>query len=157
VRDAIDAPHKLLAFDRSKKTGQFTHLRERARGITKATPDTLLMVVEFPGIWWEWKDRGQKPDDDQHRMLQELRDLGQHAGWSDSIVDYHAALAAIGVPMRPNAALLAQHYDLSADGVIAKAEMKRGQPPKKAGRARPEKPTRGQVRRVNAVRSRLMF
>ena len=129
VRDAVTAPHKFLAFDRTRAHGRFSHMRERARGIAPNTPDTLLIVAGMPCIWAEIKDRGQWPGADQLRMLEELRALGTEAFWTDSVVGYYLELAKIGVPMRSGAGLVAAAYDNSADAVIERAEMKRGKVP----------------------------
>jgi hypothetical protein len=157
TRDAITAKHKFFAFDRSKAAGQFTHLIERARGIQKSTPDTMLRVKGMMPIWCEWKDTGKKPDADQLQILEELRELGDFAEWFDSVVDYASWLHEIGVPMRPHWLVFAQDHDLRATASIQRREIKNGQLPKKPSKPRAVKPTQGRLKRIAALRSRVMF
>lgn len=135
VRDCVAAPHKFLAFDRSAPGGKFTHLRERGRGIQRATPDTQLTVAGLPVIWSELKAPGKRPDADQERMGRELHALGQTWFWTTTVRGYMEGLCAAGVPLRPNAGAMAAIHDVEVEALIARAEAKRGAAPKK-GRAR---------------------
>lgn len=156
VREAIAAPHLFLAFDRSAAGGQFSHMREKARGIKAGTPDTVLMVLGMPPLWAEWKADGNKPTDDQTRMGDELNAIGHRWGWFTSVVAYHEWLATAGVPMHPNAAFLALHHDAAADTVIARAERKKGTAPK-SYRPQAPKPSRRRLDQLAAVRGRVPF
>lgn len=145
VRDAVAEPHLFLAFDRSKPTSAFSHLRERARGVAKGTPDTLLCPKDKPPVWCEVKRPGKHPDDDQAAMGSRLLALGHQWFCVHSCMEYLAALAASGVELRPNASFLAHHHDASVAGEIARAEMKAGKVP---AAFKPPKPTPARVRRV---------
>lgn len=146
AREAIAVPFKLLAFDRSKPAGQWTHMREKARGVQKATPDTLLIVKDYPShIWCEFKRPGEKPDDDQDRMGRELQELGERWTWATSVVGYREALLHFGVLLRTNAEFLALHHDGRVATEIAKAEAKAGAP---------KKPTKPRAPRESASRTR---
>ncbi len=140
VRDAVDAPHEFLAFDRSAAGGQFTHDRERSRGIRSGTADTLLMVAGMPDIWVELKRRGEKPEPggDQEKFGEAVIAVGRMWFWADTVESYHQGLVRCGVPLRANAAFQAMHKDGRVDTIIAKAEVKRGKAhktakPRKAG------------------------
>lgn len=137
VRDAVAVNHKFFAFDRSKGAGQWSHAREKARGMQKATPDTLLRVVAMVPIWCEFKRPGKKPDDDQYAMGAELRRLGDEWFWAVSVEGYWRQLKAIGVPLRPNAEFLALHHDARVASSIAEAELKAGRLPKSMRVAKP--------------------
>ena len=131
VRDCVAVPHKFLAHDRSAPGGRFSHLRERGRGIAPGTPDTQLTVVGLPTIWCELKAPDKTPDEDQLRMGRELQTLGQVWFWATTVAGYMKGLIAAGVPLRPNAVVMAALHDAAADATIARAETKRGEAPKK--------------------------
>lgn len=156
ARDAIDAPHELFAFDRAKAAGKFSHLVQKSRGVRAGTPDTLLRVAGIAPIWVELKAPGNSPDPAQRDIGQRLQAVGDVWFWASSVEGYRAGLVAAGVPLRPNAELLAQHHDASVAGVIETAEQKRGKAPK-TWKPRAEKPTNGQLKRVAALRSKVMF
>ncbi len=155
AREAIAVPYKLLAFDRSKASGQWTHMREKARGVARATPDTLLIVDQPPlgHIWCEFKSPGNKPDADQMRMGAELVELGDEWFWTDSVGGYREYLLGLGLEMRPNAAFLALHHDGRIATEVALAEAKAGTA-KKPAKLRSARPTLAQVRRGNAATAR---
>lgn len=145
VREAVPGA-EFFAFDRSAAYGQWSHARQKARGVRKGTPDTVLCLVDSPPIWCELKAPGEKPDEDQEKIGERLCTIGHHWFWATSIQQYHEELARYGVPMVGNAAFLALHHDGLVDSVIARAEMKTGRSP----RQRTAKPTISQVRRAAA-------
>ena len=146
MRDAVDAEHEFFAFDRHKATGQWTHLREKNRGIRKATLDTELIVSGFPSIWWEckWPPEYVKDGDDQHKMIARLWHLGHFASWGVSVVEYCSFLKKCDVPLRQNCDFLAMHHQASVLSEIAKAELKAGKVPK-AAKPRARRATQGQI------------
>ena len=69
---------------------------------------------------------------------------------------FHEWIRSIGVELRANAGLLAMHADASVLSVIARAEEKRGKPPR-SYKAPVAKPSAARLRKVNAVRARVRF
>lgn len=160
VRDAVAARHEFFAFDRTQNTGQFSHMRQKARGVRKGTPDTLLRVQGIVPIWCELKAPGNKPDADQCAMGAALTALGDLWFWCDNVLDYYDHLYGHGVPMRQNAALIAAQHDGAVRSLIAKAEMAKGKVVDRYKRQREglaEKPTRKRLDQVSALRGRVMF
>ncbi len=150
VRDAVAAEHEFFAFDRSSLVGwaaMQNSIREKARGVRRATPDTLLRVAGMPNIWCEWKAPGQKPTDEQSAMGARLQELGDIWFWCTTIVGYHIELDLLAVPMRPNAAFLALHHDAAVRSEIAKAEAKAGKAPT-AAKPRARRATPGDIARA---------
>lgn len=147
VRDALECQHVFASFDSAKRSSVAAWNREKARGVIGGFPDSGLFVSGLPPLWFEWKDRGKKPDERQHAVGGSLVDLGHRWAWGWSIVAYAEWLAEQRVPMRPNAMLLAQIADTKAEAEIAKKE---GAKPRSYRPAR--KPTRG-VAKLNAARA----
>lgn len=158
VREAVATDHEFMAFDRSQASGQFTHDRERSRGLRKGTPDTLLLVKGFAPIFCELKAKGEvvKPGSAQDEMGLALMAVGCWWSWCDRVQTYCAWLQTIGVPLRANAEFLALHADGSTDTLIAKAEAKAGKAPK-SYKPRAAKPTAARLRRGEAVRRAVLF
>lgn len=162
IEAALDEPHELLAFDRAKPPGrsrgaQLAALaRQKARGIKTATPDMLLVTKEHC-IWWEWKAPKEKvkDGDEQDKMGARLQALGHWWSWGSSIITFHGWLEVLGVRMRGNAAVSAQYYEAKALAAIGSAELATGKPPKKY-KARPDKPTASRIKKMHAVRGRVM-
>ncbi len=157
VSDAIDGPHLFASFDSARKSSAQAWNREKSRGVVGGFPDSGLFIPGQVPLWWEWKDRGNKPDERQQAVGDVLMgDIGHLWSWGWSIVTYCEWLALNGVQLRGNAALLAQRADAKADSLIAKAEAKAGKAPK-SYRQRATKPTAARLRKGEAVRSRVMF
>lgn len=123
ARDNIMCSHEFFAFDRSARDG-FSHVREKAKGLRKATPDTLVITAAFRDFWCELKWGNNKPDDDQLEMGRRLKDLGCHWYWTTSVVGYYGCLREVGIPMRNYSAEMAEAADRSVAAMIAKAEAK---------------------------------
>jgi hypothetical protein len=155
-REAIATPHTLLAFDRSRASGRFTHMREKARGVRAGTPDTLLIVAGVPPIWAELKAPGNKPTPEQQAMADTLMRLGCYWSWVTDIGTYYAWMVALGIRLHPNAELLATLADAGVQSKIARAEIKAGKAPR-SYRPPEEKPTAARLRKVAAVRDRVRF
>src|SRR6185437_7393310 len=123
---------EFLAFDRAKKAGRFTHIRERARGVRKGNADTLLRVPTHPGIWCEIKWGKNTPDDDQIEFSRRMKAVGDIWFWTTTVTAYFTKLKELGVQMRANAALIATDHDARVLGEIMREEAKRGAVPKVA-------------------------
>src|SRR4051812_7408068 len=82
--EQIDVPHEFLAFDRAPAWGQFSHMRQKARGVRKGTADTVL-VMQGQVCWVEFKAPGSRPDDAQRDFGDRMRALGWAWGWTDSV------------------------------------------------------------------------
>jgi hypothetical protein len=149
VRDALDCQHEFASFDSAKVSTMQARQREAARGVVSGWPDTGLFVVGFPPIWCEWKAPGNKPSARQEAVGDRLMGLGHWWSWCASVVTYCAWLRSIGVPLRPNAELLAMHADAKADAAIAKAETRKP----RAYAAPAKKPTAARTRKLNAMRA----
>lgn len=156
VREAVAAPHQFLAFDRSKASGAFSHMREKARGVRAGTPDTLLIVENKPVIWCELKAPGNKPTPEQIAMGDNLMALGCWWSWVTSVDAYFEWIRSIGVEMRANAEFLAMHADAGVRTKIEKAEAAVGKAPR-SYKPREAKPSAARLRKVAAVRSRVPF
>lgn len=154
VRDAVAVDHEFLAFDRSAPRGQFSHMREKARGVRAGTPDTLLRVAGLPNLWWECKWGDNEPTPAQVDMGQRLHRLGDYWDWGTTVMEYRAFLVRCGVSLRANAEFLAMHADAAVASVIARAEAKVGRPSK---RAPVERPTAARIRKAEALRGRIPF
>lgn len=132
ARDAIVGQHKFMAHDRSQNSGK-EHLWQAKRGVLKGTPDTQL-IIRGRHLWFEFKSKGNKPDDDQFRMLSDLEALGDAASWGVTIMDPCQFYEDEGVP---NARYRAMVLDGLVDSRIAKAEAKA---PAKRSRSRKSTP-----------------
>jgi len=155
VRECVPAPKVFIAFDRSKKTAQFTHLRQKAAGIRKGTADTLLMVPGLPDMWVELKRPGERPDDAQEKFGTDVKEVGRIWGWTDSVIGYAQLIAAWGVPVSRWDFIRAEHLD----AVLLGRAMKEAGVVKvrKASKPRAPKPSPSQVRKLNRMRSTVMF
>jgi hypothetical protein len=147
-RAAIPFAHEFLSFDRSKPPGRSREAqlgamaRQKARGVKRGTPDSLLIVSGLPPFWIEWKDKGKRPDAEQIAMGQRLRILGCRWEWFDNLPDAWRWLADEGVIFAPNANVLALQYQGMVDAAIAR----------KAPRAAPKKPARKAMSRAAMAR-----
>ncbi len=131
VREALAIQHEFFAFDRSKKTSQWSHMREKMRGVQAHTPDTLLKILERKVVWCEFKAPGKEPSEEQYAMGARLVDLGDDWFWTTTVTYYYRWLKNVGIPMHNNAEFLATLHDASVDTEIAKAELKAGMLPKR--------------------------
>lgn len=147
VREAVPGG-EFFAFDRSAAYGQWSHARQKARGVRKGTPDTLLCVAEKVPIWCELKAPGEEPDDAQKDIGRKLRDIGHYWFWSTTIEHYWRTIAGFGVYLVPNAEFLALHHDGLVATVIAKAEAKASIGPRRRADL---KPSPAKVRRMAAT------
>jgi hypothetical protein len=89
-------------------------------------------------------------------VLARLASVGHYVTWCTSVEAYRAWLAGIDVPLRRNAALIAAHHDARVAAEIARAEAKRDAP-QRAARVSQPKPSAGRLRKIAAVRGRVMF
>jgi hypothetical protein len=125
-RAAIEGDHLFLSFDRAKPPGRSRQAqigamaRQKARGVQRGTPDSLLALPGRAMIWIEWKDKGKRPDPTQMEMGQRLRALGHEWEWFDNIPDACRWLAGIGVTFRPAADTMALQYQGKVDAAIEK-------------------------------------
>lgn len=157
VREAVISRHKFFAFDRTAARGQWTHALEKARGIQRSTPDTLLVTSGLM-FWAELKDPRLKLDNDrfaarwpdQWQMGQELIWLAHPWAWFQSISAYYRWLDAMPLALAHNARFLAEREDATVASLIEQAEMKAGKLPVRLKEA---KPTVAQVRRFEKARA----
>jgi VRR-NUC domain len=156
VREAVSAPHEFMSFDRGKAAGQWSHMREKARGVKAGTPDVLLLVEGRAPIWCELKAPGNKPTEQQIDMGNRLMAVGCWWSWVTSVSTFHEWIRSIGVELRANAEFLAMHADAGVLSKIATAETKAGKPPR-SYKAPVAKPSAARLRKVAAVRDRVRF
>lgn len=121
VREAIDAPHSFQAFDRSANHSGKQHLWEKNRGIRTGQPDTLLLC-DGRAIYCELKTPGNKPSDAQIAMGREIEAAGGVWFWTDSVVGYYIGMMSWRIPMRPNAALIADHREALFQSYLLKGK-----------------------------------
>lgn len=152
VSECVVAPHRFLAFDRSKKQSLRQHIREKARGLESGTPDTVL-IVPGPSIWCELKaaESREGPTDNQEAIGGDIIAAGHYWCWAKSVEQYRAHLVRFGVPLRPNAAIVAMRYDALIEGWNMKRTGKIKRPVSRA-RVHADRPTIAQVRRAEAAR-----
>ena len=143
TREAIAVEHLFMAFDRSKPSGQWTHMREKARGVLAGTPDTLLVVKGLRRIWCELKAPGNKPTASQALLGQKLRDLGDEWFWCFTVEEYYRMLLIDGVILHPNALFLAMHHDAAVESEVARTRLR-----KPSSRVTKPRATYGQIRRA---------
>jgi hypothetical protein len=136
TKAALDGLFTFMAFDSAGKKSDDQRIFTAARGITKATPDTVLCLPNRMPIWVELKWGYAKPDDDQLALHGRLRALGHYVGVAWSVVDVFERWRDAGVEMRPGALVAAQIYDGKVAAVLARLD---GNGPRKKSRAaRPE-------------------
>jgi hypothetical protein len=155
VRENVPHPHFFFAVDRRQKSGAFTHVREKARGHVRGTPDTVLLFPGLPCITIELKAPGNKPDESQEQVGAVIQASGHFWGWCNSVAGYCALLVRAGVPLGPHAALNAERKDAVLEGAaIRREEARTGKVSRKRYRGA-EKPSVAQVRRAEALRARV--
>lgn len=155
VRENVPHPHFFFAVDRRKKSGMFSHVREKARGHVAGTPDTVLL---FPGlccITIELKAPRKTPDENQEQVGAVIQEAGHFWGWCDSVAGYCALLVRAGVPLGPLAALNAERKDAVLEGAaIRREEARTGKVSRKRYRGA-EKPSAAKIARSVARQGRV--
>lgn len=146
ARENITVPHTFLAFDRSAPYCQFSHMRQKSRGVRKGTSDTLLLVVG-KHIWCEWKQPGKRPDDEQDAFGREIIERGDVWFWTTTVLHYAWELNNLGVPLRSGWQAYAEDHDLRVAAEIQRAEDR----VPGVSKPRAPKPSASRVRRVNAI------
>lgn len=137
VRENLPAA-EFFAFDRAPARGRFSHMVQKARGVRRGTPDTVLLILGKPDVWCELKAPGGKPDDDQKDIGHRIETTGRIWFWTTTIFDYLAILEKFGVvapstPLR----LAAQNHDARIQGEIERAEIKAGRLSKRFKESKP--------------------
>lgn len=130
TRNHIANPHFFFGMDRSKVTSQFSHVREKSRGIVAGLPDTVLIVPGKPTICVELKAPGGKPTDFQLLVRDKLLAAGAHWDWCDSVSGYAHILDFYGVRLEG----LWKEFAEASDRTLAEARTKA-----KAARPAPKK------------------
>ena len=154
VRLHVPDPKFFCSIDRAQKHGQWEHVRQKARGLVSGMADTILIMPALPPIAVELKAPGNKPTERQTQVGTAIQNAGGIWGWCDSVAGYAAILRVAGVPLMMSADLAAQHSDaVLASAAIRREEARTG----KVSKARAPKPTPARLRRVSAVRQKVMF
>lgn len=153
VRAHVQAPHFFTGIDRSKQTGQFTHARQKSRGIIAGVPDTLLIVPGLPAIAIELKAPGNKPTDMQERVGEAIQAAGGIWGWCDTVLGYMAILLNAGVPLQGRWDLAAAGHDATLASAAIRREEAGGVVSKKRYPPREVKPSPARIRKVEKMRS----
>lgn len=109
-RECIAERYVLLAFDRSKAPGQFTHAREKARGIRAGTPD-LQILFRGRSVWIELKAASGTVSEAQTALHAEMGEVGHAVHVCRSVVEVMGVLVAAGLKTTPTAALHAEAKD----------------------------------------------
>lgn len=151
-REAITCPHLFAAHDRSQNHSGLQHAFEKTRGLVAGWPDTELCLPEGRTIRVELKAPSSKPTERQNEIGAALCAIGHQWDWADSVTRYSEIIRSAGVSLRPNARLLAQHYDLILEAARSKPDT-----PRRASKPRLAKPTLAQIARTNAIRRRVLF
>ena len=145
--ECIAVPYAFLAFDRAAKYSQWSHMKQRARGVVPGTPDTLTRVRPIPNIWAEWKQPGQEPSANQLAFGEMIRSLGDYWFCVHAVAEYAGVLHQCGVPLRAGWQLRAEDHDARVQGEIERAEMKVGRVPQRLS----SRPSASKIRRVAAT------
>ena len=161
-RENVPQPHFFFGVDRAKKSGQFTHVREKSRGLVAGTPDTMLLMPGLPAIAVELKAFGKKVEEGgtQEKVGIVVMAAGHLWGWCDTVVGYRALLLGFGVLVSPYSLVRAEHHDaVLAGAAIKREEAKTGVPSKKrfAGRVQKPKPAAARLKAMEALRARVQF
>jgi hypothetical protein len=142
VRDCVAADHEFWANDRSRKQSQFQHVREKARGIRRGVADTTLAVVGMVEIYIELKWPPNTPTEDQEKFGVAVQRIGRKWYWANSVERFRQCLVDAGVPLRPNAWLVAANLDALLAGRQAKsANLLPKRKRKSSGKPRQAEPT----------------
>lgn len=152
VRAFVPAPHFFTGIDRGQRTGRFSHVRQKARGLVSGTPDTLLLVPGLPAITIELKAPGGRLTEQQLRVGDAIQGAGHGWGWCDSVSGYARILDRLGIPLLQNWDLGAASHDATlASAAIRSEEKKTGRPSK----ARAPKPSAARIRKSVALQARI--
>jgi hypothetical protein len=116
VREYVPQPHFFFAIDRNQASGQFTHVREKARGLVAGTPDTVLLCPNLPAIAVELKAPGNTPSDAQVMVRDKIVAAGHIWSWADSVRGYAGILVGHGVALRPGWVFAAERADAVLEG-----------------------------------------
>jgi hypothetical protein len=122
VREVVLEPHVFFSIDRSARHAQFEHVRQKARGMIAGISDTVLLCSGIPAIIVELKAPGKTPDDNQYRFGAAVQSSKHYWGWCDSVAGYRILIAGFGVPMRPDAALIAARHDAALESAAIRRE-----------------------------------
>lgn len=134
VREYVPSPHFFFGIDRSQASGQFTHVREKARGLVAGIPDTVLLCPNLPAIAVELKAPRNRPSDAQELVRDKIVAAGHIWRWTDSVRGYASILETYGVALRAGWLLAAERSDAAlSDAAIRRKAAK----PKRQPRARP--------------------
>jgi len=108
--------------------------------------DCTLAVIGLPEIYIELKSPPNKPTEAQLAFAAAVERVGRKWYWADSVGRFHQCLVAAGVPLRPNAALQAEHLDR----LLLAGKMKReGAAPKGYRKPRAPKPSAARLAAVH--------
>lgn len=154
IAQHVQHPHFFFSVDRSKRSGQFTHVREKARGLIAGTPDTVLIYPGLPTITIELKAKGEKvkPGSNQELVGNAIIAAGGLWGWCDSVHGCMLFLHYAGVPLIGRWDLTAQHRDaLLASAAIRRAEGSRSSKVRAAAKPRPRAAALKAVARARAA------
>jgi hypothetical protein len=157
VRAHVPMPHFFFSVDRSKKTGAFTHVREKARGMIAGTPDTVLVYPDHPVVAIELKAKGRKVDADsnQERVGYAIQAAGGLWGWCDSVASFLHLLKTMGIPLVGAWQLTAANYDAVLESAAIRREEAGGKVSKRRFRA-PKAPA-AKIKASERVRSQVLF
>jgi len=157
-RECVAVPHFFTGIDRSKRSGQFTHVREKARGLVAGTPDTVLLVHGLPSIWVELKAPGNHPTDQQYEVGSAIKHSGHVWDWCDTVEGYATILARRGVRLTTDAHSKAMHADaLLAAAAIRREEASTGKPSAKRFARVEKKPTAAALKRRRSLNDKGIF
>lgn len=131
VKAHVAHPFVFNSVDRAKRSGQFTHVREKARGMLAGFPDTILLVNGMT-ITAELKALGKKPTERQAAVGEVIKASGHHWFWCDNVFAYAQALHNFGVPLVGAWGIAADGHDATlASAAIRSEESKTGKVSKK--------------------------
>ena len=170
VSRAVACEHEFVCHDRGAEHNPGSHVWEKERGYRTSWLDTEIVLDGGRTFRCELKAPNWSPPrpelqafahwDGQARMIERLRKLGHPAAWASSVTMYLEAAHAAGVPLRANWRTVGAHEDALVAADIRRQIEKRDQAAAGTGKKRRPfvpKPSLGRIRRVNAVRSRVLF
>ena len=156
VRRTVSQPYVFVCWDRAGKQSAASHIYEAARGLISGWPDTGLFF-DGRAFLCELKAPGSRPNENQIAVGGRLLDAGIVWFWADSVCEYSSVLSSYFAPGDSASWETMARYE---DELVA-ADIRR-QEAKAAGtvrRGKPmtAKPSAGRMRKINAVRARVLF
>jgi hypothetical protein len=155
IRSCVLQPACWTSIDRRKKSSALSHIHEKARGLKAGVSDIFLAQGQRWGFL-ELKAHGGDPSEHQLQWEIETRSAGGFWFVTDTMAGLVLGLRRAGIEMQPNTDFVAMQLEALREAGDAKRAAATGGKVRKAKGMR-ERPTQGQLRRVQSLRDRVPF